>query len=91
MKHKFKAIHVKAPKHDFDVVIQFPNGTELVIQARPSNADINYNGSLDIILPDDTPVTCWKGDDMEAAPKDRRLEHVRRAKQLVCELPYSPD
>ena len=59
----------------------------MTIQARPSNADVNYNGSLDIILPDDQCVTNWKGDDMEAAPGIKGQAHTRKAKQLVTELP----
>jgi hypothetical protein len=78
---------VVAPDHDFDVVIKFPGGKNLTIQARPSNADINYNGSLDIILPDDDNVTCWRGDDMEPSVQVGNRPEVRLAKQLVMELP----
>lgn len=41
---KFKTIQVDAPNHDFDLVITWPNGEEVTIQARPSNADIGYEG-----------------------------------------------
>lgn len=86
---KFKTINVAMPKHDADVVLTFPGGEKVTIQARPSNADMGYNGSLDIILPDDQAVTCWKGDDMEAAPVAYRKgpAHIRLTKQLCCELP----
>jgi hypothetical protein len=85
---KFQEIRVDLPQHDADVVIVFPGGKELTVQARPSNADVNYNGSLDIILPDDQLVTAWQGDDMEdsVAPVEGR-QHERRAKQLVTDLP----
>jgi hypothetical protein len=85
---KYQEIRVELPKHDADVVIVFPGGKELTVQARPSNADVDYNGSLDIILPDDQLVTAWQGDDMEdsVAPDESR-QHERRAKQLVTDLP----
>lgn len=89
-KFPFVEIPVDLPAHDADVVIRFPGGKELLIQARPSNADVNYNGSLDIVLPDDTVVTNWRGDDMESAPEafpGRGRPHERTAKQLVVELP----
>ncbi len=88
---EFREIEVIMPCFDADVVVKFPSGKKLVIQARPSNADVNYTGSLDVILPDDkTIVTCWVGDDMEAGAAvcdDPRQQHIRFAKQLVFELP----
>lgn len=85
---KFTEKRVKVPKHDCDVIIELPGGKELTIQLRPSNCDVGYNGSLDIILPDDDIVVCWKGDDMEDAPAvDESLPNQRIAKQLVIELP----
>lgn len=84
---RFKNIVVKIPDADCDVELQFTSGKVLVIQCRPSNADTDYNGSLDIILPEDGIVCLWKGDDMEAAPKAGRYAHHRMAKQLVMELP----
>lgn len=84
---KFKTIDVKMPKHDCDVVLTFTSGKRITLQARPGNADIDYNGSFDIILPDDQVVTCWRGDDMEPAKRVGKHEHERKAKQLVIELP----
>ncbi len=92
---KFEEIKVVLPKHDADVVIEFPGGEQLVIQARPSNADVDeegnlYNGSLDIILPDNQAVTAWKDDDMEPAPEfhpEGQHPETRWAKQLVTDLP----
>lgn len=88
-RRKSSEIKVHIPYHDCDVILVFPNGKELAVQLRPSNADVHYNGSLDIILPEDTCVTCWKGDDMEAAPAaGSNIPHERIAKQLVLQLPY---
>ncbi len=85
---KFKDFQIDLPNHDCDVTIRFPGGKELVVQVRPSNGDIDYNGSLDIILPDNTVVTNWVGEDMEAAPVGNGCrEHERFARQLVMELP----
>jgi hypothetical protein len=88
---KFKEIKVKLPRHDADVVIEFPGGKTLTIQARPSNADVNYNGSLDIILPDNQAVTNWEGDDMKPAKGVRGQACTRIAKQLVTDLPGDYD
>ena len=86
---------VELPKWDADVVIVFPGGEELVVQARPSNADVNYNGSLDIILPTDQVVTARKGDDMEHAPAiyPEYCPQATRcvAKQLAMNLPGNYD
>lgn len=87
----FKEIRVVAPIHDADVIIELPGGEEITVQLRPSNADENYNGSLDVILPHDTSVVCWKGDDMEDSPQDGNKPNCRIAKQLVCELPGDYD
>jgi hypothetical protein len=90
---KFKKINVDLPEHDCDVLIRFPSGKVVAVQARPSNADVAangrvYNGSLDFILPGNQLVTCWQGDDMEDAPAiDKNRQHERIAKQIVCELP----
>jgi len=88
---KFKEINVNVPKHDCDVVITFPGGETLTVQLRPSNADVNYNGSLDIILPRDQWVTNWEGDDMQPAKGARRQACTRYAKQLVTDLPGDYD
>ena len=88
MAYAFNTIEVDLPKNDCDVIIKFPGGKQMVVQARPSNADVNYNGSLDIILPQDQVVTNWKGDDMESAPQAfKGRAHERMAKQLVTDLP----
>lgn len=84
-------IVVPVPVGDHDIVLKFPNERELRVQLRPSNADIGYNGSLDIILDRDELVCCWAGDDMQPskAPDETR-QHERRSKQLVMTLPYDP-
>jgi len=88
-KYKFTEHPVLVPNHDCDVVLVFPNGETLTVQCRPSNADENYNGSLDIILWDNEAVTCWEGDDMKVAPPvSKGSQHERLAKQLVMTLPY---
>lgn len=88
MAFKFTEKRIKLPRHDCDVILVFPGGKELTIQMRSSNADVNYNGSLDIILPENQLVTAWEGDDMKdsKAPNKRR-QHQRIAKQFVAELP----
>lgn len=89
---QFKEIRVEVPKHDCDVIVVFPGGKELAIQLRPSNGDIGYNGSLDIILPLDSVVTNWRGDDMEPAPQfGADCPEIRIAKQLVTDLPGDYD
>jgi hypothetical protein len=83
----FSEIVVEAPNHDCDIVIKI-GGKDLVLQLRPSNADLNYNGSLDIIFPQDNLITCWEGDDMKDAPApNENRQHERIAKQIVAELP----
>lgn len=86
MSNNFKEIAVDVPTCDCDITLRFANGECVTVQCRPSNADVNYNGSLDIILPKDQAVTCWQGDDMASAP-EHGAEHIRLAKQLVMELP----
>lgn len=86
MERKFTELTVEVPDHDCDITLQFPSGKDVVVQARPSNADTNYNGSLDIILHDNTHVICWYGDDMADAPEGSR-PHERLCKQLCTELP----
>lgn len=85
---KFATYHVDIPEHDCDLELRLSSGKMVVVQFRPSNADRNYNGSLDIILPENTCVTNWEGDDMQPAlaAGPGRL-HERIAKQLVLELP----
>ena len=85
---RFKRIPVRVPNCDCDIVLQFPCGKAIIVQCRPSNADEGYEGSLDIVLPEDQTVTCWEGDEMKAAKQvSRGQSHIRRAKQLVLELP----
>lgn len=91
MSYKFTETKVKVPEHDSDVILQLPNGKEITIQFRPSNADTNYPGSLDIILPDNEDVTCWEGDDMKPAKKSGPQAHCRFAKQLMMTLPFGYD
>ena len=63
----FKEINVDVPDHDCDILIKFPGGKVLTVQLRPGNADVNCNGSLDIVLPENQLVTCWEGIDMKDA------------------------
>jgi len=84
---KFTEKVIKVPKHDCDVVLEFDGGKRLTIQCRPSNADVMYEGSLDIILPEDQWVTCWEGDDMQPSKGQKLQSETRFAKQLVMELP----
>lgn len=84
----FKEIVVDLPSCDADVVLRFPGKKDLLyIQLRPSNADVGYNGSLDIVLPGNQAVTNWEGDNMKAAEPVNGIEHIRLARQLVVELP----
>lgn len=85
--YKYTEHTVDIPTHDCDVNLKLPNGKVISIQFRPSNADTNYNGSLDFILPYNEDVTCWQGDDMDPAPGKG---HERYAKQLMMELPFNP-
>lgn len=73
-------IEVDIPDSDFDVNLRFPSGEIVVIQVRPSNADKNYAGSLDIILPRNQSVCTFYGDDM-SPPKGSLV------KQIVTEIP----
>lgn len=85
---RFEQHEITMPNCDCDLVVKFPGGGCVTIQARPSNADVNYAGSLDFILPKNMPVINWIGDDMQAAPPSHRnVQHERIAKQLVMELP----
>lgn len=86
---QFTATRLEVPDHDNDIELVFRSGKRILIQCRPSNADVDYNGSLDIILPDNMVVTNWFGDDMQPAPATGVGIHdcERMAKQLVLELP----
>lgn len=87
--YKFTTKHVKVPKHDCDIELTFPSGKVITIQSRTSNVEPQYNGSLDIILWDPQTVTCWQGDNMEAAPPlDKKNTHIRKnVSQIVLEIP----
>jgi len=88
MAHKFTEKRIKLPKHDCDVVLVFPGGKTLTVQMRPGNADVNYNGSLDVIYPDNSILTIWDGDDMkDSKAPDKKRQHERVGKQIVTELP----
>lgn len=81
-----KKIHL--PEADCDIVLVFPNGEELELQHRPSNADVDYNGSFDIILPHNTPVFTYLGDNLEPSKCAYvGQEHMRRCKQIVFAIP----
>jgi hypothetical protein len=87
---RYSEFCIPVPDHDCDIVLQLPGNKELIVQLRPSNADVNYNGSLDIILPENTIISCFEGDDLQPAktPKGNKVRsHEKFAKQLVCELP----
>lgn len=74
------------PENDFDLTIVTPTGKTITIQSRPSNGDgPNYAGSLDIILPQDEWVTCWKGENMEHSDYDPKISGVL-TQQLVLTL-----
>lgn len=65
------------------VRIKLPDGVDRIqVQLRPSNADTNYNGLLDVILPRDQAVTLWSGNDMQPADVGSmsRNDVVRRMK-----------
>lgn len=84
----YRQINVSVPKCDCDIMILLPGGQDrLQIQLRPSNADTNYNGSLDVILPKDQAVTLWSGDDMQPSKATAVDPNTRIGKQLVTELP----
>lgn len=83
----FKEIDVSVPDHDCDVNLVLSNGERVVVQFRPSNADVDYNGSLDVILPDNQWVANWEGDDMLPAKISDRDLCSAFAKQLVMEIP----
>ena len=83
---QFTKQRIEVPSHDHDIILVMPNGKEVTLQLRPSNADVDYNGSFDLILPENQAVTCWQGDDMVAAPAGE-YEHIRVGKQFVMELP----
>jgi hypothetical protein len=80
-------IKVVMPDRDVDIMLCF-GGQIVVIQARPTNAEENYHGSLDVILPEPKLVTNLVGESMKAsyAPNKGR-PHERYADQLVMELP----
>lgn len=86
--YEFSTLEIEVPKHDFDVVLRWPGGQEITIQARPSNADVNgYAGSFDIILPDDRAVSCHEGDDLEPAkPAHPKTKNCLMAKQLITDM-----
>lgn len=83
----YRQIIVDVPKIDCDVMIKLPGGVDWIqVQLRPSNADTNYNGSLDVILPRDQAVTFWSGDSMRPS-QPTGDPNTRIGKQLVTELP----
>jgi hypothetical protein len=89
---EFSNLRICIPTHDCDVAIELPGGKEITLQFRPSNADVHYNGSLDIILPDNDIVSCFEGDDLKKAETPENCRpHEKLAKQLVCTLPGSYD
>lgn len=88
MAYEFRVVEVNVPDCDCDILLLFPrNRQKMTIQVRPSNADLNYAGSLDILLPEEQPVTMFLGEDMEPAEKVGNKEHVRTTDQITMELP----
>lgn len=84
----YRQIIVDVPKIDCDVMIKLPGGVDWIqVQLRPSNADTNYNGSLDVILPRNQAVTLWSGDDMQPSTAVEADPNTRIGKQIVTELP----
>ena len=84
----YRQIIVDVPKIDCDVMIKLPGGVDCIqVQLRPSNADTNYNGSLDVILPRDQAVTLWSGDSMQPSTAVEADPNTRIGKQIVTELP----
>ena len=82
---------VNIPDDDIDVTLVFPSGKKVVIQARPSNGHTDedgnvYNGSLDIILPEENSVTVWSGVYMQDS-KETDDANTRLGDQIVLELP----
>lgn len=87
MKYEFEEKFIEVPENDCDITLRFPSGKEVVIQSRPSNADGDYLGSLDFILPENQLVTCWVGNDMKSAPApNQERQHERLTKQIVTNL-----
>jgi hypothetical protein len=87
----YKNIRIRVPDTiDFDIDVVFPNGKTLQIQCRPSNASYNYNGSLDVILPDNQVVGTYFGNDLQKSKSVNCAGHLRLAQQLITELPYCP-
>lgn len=88
MKNKFSNRTINIPDNDCDITLKFKNGKEITIQCRPSNADVGYEGSLDIILPENQSVICWEGDNLEPAKASHEnCPNERIAKQLCIEMP----
>jgi len=75
MRHQ---IQLKHEETDIDIVL--PTGVVIELQYRLEAP------SIDVVLPHETSITNWSGDDMEPAPKSFAMEHVRLAKQIVIDL-----
>jgi len=80
--YKFTNKEVKIPSHDSDVNLILPNGRVIILQFRPSNADIDTNGSLDIILPECQDMVVYENDYLENS------SCVNKVKQITTELPF---
>lgn len=93
---EFRRHHTKqtvvVPNHDSDVSIQLPNGHIMQLQFRPSNADVNSPGTFDIIFPYNMEIESYRGDNLKPSKKvEGGLGHIRKCKQLVTRLPWSPE
>lgn len=86
---KFATVIVDVPVTDCDVRLRFPGGKEeLVVQCRPSNADVGYNGSLDVYLTTPQRVASYRdGELTPTVPAHPLRQHERVTQQLVMELP----
>jgi hypothetical protein len=81
-RYTFTTATLQLPRHECDVDLVLPNGQVISLQYRLEGP------SLDVVLPEDTYVTNWQGDDMDPAfpAKEFPDGHVRIAKQLVIDI-----
>jgi len=81
---------IEIPEHDFDLTLKFSSGKVIHLQHRPSNADTNYNGSFDIIMPEDVIICTFKGEELEPSETVGDLPNQHLCQQIVFEIP-GPD
>lgn len=73
-------------RDDIDIDLVFESGAVITLQHRPSNADTDYKGSFDVILPDDTIVNAYTGD-LAPSRSVEGADYARICNQLVLEIP----